>query len=227
MSDSNLQYDLNLQENWMKWYPQEIFLKNSQNKKNILFHLDKMNKKDFCVNIKNQDFSYDDKQVKIKIDDILQKKYEEGFKKGFLKGQEEQDKLKEKLNNLFFSFENDLSKFENKLYSELLKIILKISSYVIGKNLNVDKSILINYIKKMINENSFLLKTPKLIVHPDNKVLIENTFNKFLHDHKWRLEYDDSIDLNGCKIISEDSCLDATVNARWQELYRLIFSEEY
>lgn len=214
--------NLNLKKTWVTWFPQEVFLKNIENNKITLFDFYKIKQEDFYV--KNHENNI---QTESKIDEKKIEIYEKAFKKGFLEGQLAHDIITQKLNNLCLSFENDISNFEHQLYSELLKIVLKISSYIIGKKIDVDQSMLINYIQKIINEHGSFLKNPKLIVHPDNKILIENTFKQFIKNYHWRFEYDNSIDLNSCKVTSENSYIDATVNARWQELYRLIFSEEY
>ncbi|WAI11844.1 MAG: FliH/SctL family protein [Buchnera aphidicola (Macrosiphum albifrons)] len=215
-----------LEKKWTRWYPKKIFLKSTNKNKKILFHSNEFKKEDFLIESKNQNnFIVDKKEVEIDLKKT--KAYEIGFKKGFLQAQEENILLKNKLNSLFLDFENALSIFENALCSQLLKTVLKIASYVIGKNIDIDKSVLINSIKNIINKDGIFLKKPQLIIHPNNKKLIENTFKDFLNTYKWILVCDDSLDLNGCKVQSENVDIDATIDARWQELCRLIYSEEY
>ncbi|QCI22537.1 flagellar assembly protein FliH [Buchnera aphidicola] len=215
-----------LEKKWTRWYPKKIFLKSIKKNNKDLLYSNEFKKEDFLIESKNQkNFIVDEKEFK--IDFKKTQAYEIGFKKGLLQAQEENILLKNKLNNLFLDFENALSIFENALYSQLLKTVLKIASYVIGKNIDIDKSILINNIKKIINKDGIFLKKPQLIIHPNNKKLIEEIFEDFLNTYKWILVCDDSIDLNGCKIKSENVDIDATIDARWQELCRLIDSEEY
>ncbi|QIE01831.1 flagellar assembly protein FliH [Buchnera aphidicola] len=214
--------NLNTNKKWVNWFPEEVFLKNINNNQTILYNIEKIKKEDFCINNNVNNISKE-----LSINKTNTEIHKEAFKKGFLEGKMAHDILTKKLNNLCLSFEKDLSTFENQLYSAVLKIVIKISSYIIGKNINIDQSILIKNIKKIFNENGSFLKHPRILVHPDNKILLENTFKKFIKNYQWRLEYDDNIDINGCKVISEDSYIDSTVDARWEELYRLIFSEEY
>lgn len=215
-----------LEQKWKRWYPEKIFLKNTKHNKKILFNSDKFNKEDFIVDLKNQKNLADNKK-ELEIDLTKTKGYEIGFKKGFLECKKENIVLKNKLNSLFLNFESALSNFESALCSQLLKTVLKISSYVIGKNVNFDKLILINYIKKIISRDGIFLKKPQVIVHSKNKILIENTFKEFLNTYKWTVVSDDSIDPNGCKVKSESIDIDATIDARWQEVCRLIYSEEH
>ncbi|QIQ41689.1 MAG: flagellar assembly protein FliH [Buchnera aphidicola (Microlophium carnosum)] len=215
-----------LEKTWKRWYPEKIFLKNTKKNKIILFHFDKFKKEDFSLELQNtKNYSVDKKEFERDL--MKTKGYEIGFKKGFLQSQEESVLLKNKLNNLFLDFEKALSMFENALFSQLLNTVLKISSYVIGKNIDIDESMLINYITNIIKKDGIFLKKPQLVIHPNNKKLIESTFKDFLNTYKWTLIFDDNIDLNGCKIKSENIDIDATVDARWQEVCRFIYSEEY
>ncbi|ACL30452.1 flagellar assembly protein FliH [Buchnera aphidicola] len=218
--------NLILEKKWTKWYPENISFKNTKKIKKILCSSNNFKKEDFFIDKKNQkDLTFSKETSEINL--TQKKAYETGFQKGLLKGKEENTLLKNKLNDLFLNFENSLAKFENELCSQLLKTVLKISSYVIGKKIDIDKQILLNYIKKIINKEGVFLKKPQFIIHPKNKTLIEDIFKKFLNSHKWTIVCDDGIDLNGCKIKSESVDIDATVDARWQQLCRLIYLEEY
>ncbi|WAI18204.1 MAG: FliH/SctL family protein [Buchnera aphidicola (Acyrthosiphon caraganae)] len=215
-----------LEKKWTRWYPTKIFLKNTKKNKKVLFYSDRFIKEDFFIDLKNQK-NYIIEKRELEIDLTKTKGYEAGFKKGLLQGKEEEVLLKNKLNSLFLNFENALSIFENAICSQLLKTVLKISSYVIGKNIDVDELVLINYIKKIINKDGIFLKKSQIIIHPNNKALIEDIFKDFFKSYKWVIVCDNSIDLNGCQIKSESVDINATIDARWQEICRLIYLEEY
>lgn len=216
-----------LEEKWKRWYPRKTFLKHTKKNKRTLYDSDKFKKEDFLVDLISSQNLVSNNTCKTEVDFTKTKEYKIGFEKGLLQGKEENILLQKKLNNLFLNFEKALFIFENALYSQLLKTVLKISSYVIGKKIDFDESVLINYIKKIIDKDGIFLKKPQLIVHSNNKKLIENIFKEFLSTYKWTVISDDSIDLNGCKIRSESTDIDATAHARWEELCRLINSEEY
>ncbi|CAL4326138.1 flagellar assembly protein FliH [Buchnera aphidicola] len=216
--------DLILEKKWTRWYPKKILLKNEKYKKKFLYCSDKFTRKDFFIDTNNEKRK---KHNSSQIDITKTQEYKIGFEKGLLSGVEENIFLKNKLNILLLDFEKSFSAFEKKLYSRLLKTVLIVSSYVIGNKIDCDKSILLNSIKNIINQNGIFLKKPCLVIHSNNKVLIEETFEDFLKTYKWQLVCDDSIDVNSFKIKSESTDIDATVDARWQELHRLLYSEEY
>lgn len=221
--------NVKLEKNWIQWYPNKIYFKNVKNRKIILSYSDKFTEEDFCETLKEK-FSNENQKNNTELKEMNLtkiKSYEDGFKKGFAKAEKDNLILNDKLNTFFLEFEKSFSIFENKLYSRLLKTVLTISSYVIGKKINIDKSILATHIKTIINQEGICLKKLQLFIHPDNKILMETMFKDLLKTYQWKLIYDDNIDLNGCKIKSENGCIDSTVDARWQELHRFIYSEEY
>ena len=81
--------------------------------------------------------------------------------------------LDHKLNELFLNFDVAISLFDKILFTRLIKTVLIISSYVIGKNIKFDKSILLKKIKKIMDNDHFFLKKIQLIVHPNNKEIVK------------------------------------------------------
>lgn len=56
-------------------------------------------------------------------------------------------------------FEKSFSIFQNTLSSRLLKIVLIVTSYVIGKKTDANESFLIKHIKKLFKKMVFFKKT--------------------------------------------------------------------
>lgn len=214
-----------IKKNWKPWYPEEIFLKklnknysyfwNLQNLTEEDFHLENENKKN-CKKIKKID--------KLEISSLKKEMYNSSFQDN-IKKKEQNILLTNNFDKLLSSFDASISLFEEMLFTRLLKTILIISSYVIGKEIKIDKSILLKNIKKIIHEDNFFLEKKKLIVHPNNKKILEKIIKNSIHSDKWELYYDNNIDVNGCKIRSENGGIDNTIKARWNELCRLVSEE--
>lgn len=228
--------ELIFKKDWIRWSPKKIFLINMKNSDKKFLYTKKIIEKKLYTDIEiNKDIDNSKKIIenvqKSHLDDVeIQHLQEEAYQKGFSEGYEQfknnEAILKDKIKQLFINFENSLLVCENLLFSHLLKIVLKVSAYVVGKNVDIDESILLKCIKNVTLQDKFFLKKPKLIIHSCNKKIVENIFLDFLNMYNWKLAYDDNIDLNGCTVISERGDIEATVNARWQELCRLVRSEE-
>jgi flagellar assembly protein FliH len=217
---------MDIKKNWKPWYPEEIFLKKSKNNKTYFWNSYKLTEKDFFTNIENK------KNLnKLKTVDKLKNAYfnEEAYNLGFQNGLKEKEKkyisFTHNLDQLLSNFNVSISLFDKMLFTRLLKTVLIISSYIIGKKIEIDESILLKNIKKIMNNDSFFLKKKQLIVHPNNKEILEKIINNSIHKDKWELCYDNNIDINGCKIRSENGDIDNTIDARWKELCRLVSEE--
>ncbi|QCI24183.1 flagellar assembly protein FliH [Buchnera aphidicola (Muscaphis stroyani)] len=208
--------DKNLEKNWTRWHPEKInFTEKEIKNKNIKLK---------CAEKKDHQFN---KLNDIDINLLKEESYNIGFQKGLLTCKEQNNLLNNKIHDLFIDFESSLSIFEDALISRVFKIIFKVSAYVIGKEPDIRESVLLKYLKKVIEKEGIFLKKPQLFIHPDNKELVEKIFKKSLNIYKWNLFYDKNIDLNGCQVRSESGYIDATIDSRWKELCRLIYSEEY
>ncbi|WP_422667534.1 FliH/SctL family protein [Buchnera aphidicola] len=219
---------------WKLWCPKKIFLKNtSKNSKNILYSTNIL-EKNLYTEIENEDNEKCKKNIQdsskilymndIEIKNLKEKEYQKGFTKGC-----EKNKiiLQNKIKKIFIDFENSILSYDKLLFSYLLKVILTVSAYIIGKNINVNKDHVLSYIKKIIIQDDILLKKPRLIIHPQNKKLVEKFFLNCINTYDWKLVYDKNIDVNGCKVMSDSGDIDMTIDARWQELCRLVNSKEY
>ncbi|CAL4318742.1 FliH/SctL family protein [Buchnera aphidicola] len=211
---------------WKLWYPKETFLKKSKNNKIFFSNLHGLTEKDFCIDLKDKkNFDQLEKKNEIKSCSFNKESYNLGFSDGIKKQEEKNIILDHKLNALFLKFDVAISLFDKMLYTRLLKTVLIISSYVIGKNIKFDKSILLKKIKNIMNNDNFFLKKTQLIIHPNNKKILKKIIENSVHSNKLELYYDDSIDINGCKIRSENGDVDNTIDARWKEICRLVSEE--
>lgn len=214
---------------WKLWYPKEIFLKKPENKKNFFSNFNDFTKNNLFVEIKEKkDFNKLKKKNEVKsisFDKKYKESYNLGFQDGIKKKEKENILLHHKLNTLFSNFDISISLFDKMLFTRLLKTILIISSYVVGKNIKFDKSILLKKIKKIMDNDSFFLKKKQLIVHPNNKKILDKIIQNSIHSNRLELYYDDKIDINGFKIRSENGDIDNTIEARWKEICRLISEE--
>ncbi|QCI21397.1 flagellar assembly protein FliH [Buchnera aphidicola (Hyadaphis tataricae)] len=218
-----------LKKKWTKWYPKKISLKNTNKNKFFLSNVDQFNKEDFHLFEKKKTILNESINNDLQLEKIKNISYQKGFETGLLEGKQDQILLKKTLNNFFLECDKHFVVSEYKLYNMILKILSHFASYLIGKKINVDQSYLKDNIKKILQVKELCLNNIIITAHPSNKNFIENTFQDCFKSYKWQITYDDKIDKNGFKIKSQnsDSNIDATVEARWQELRRLIDLEDY
>jgi len=208
---------------WKLWYPEEIFLKKSKKNKNYFWNISHLKEQDFCNNINK---SYDLVKKNDDLKELKKEIYNYGFQDGFKKSEEKNDTLlRHKLNKLLSNINTASILFEKMLFKRLLKTILIISSYIIGKNLEINESLLLKQVKKIIDKDTFFLKKKQLIIHPNNKKILEKILQNSICKDNWELCYDGKIDINGFKIRSENGDIDNTIDARWKELCRLVSEE--
>ncbi|QCI18067.1 flagellar assembly protein FliH [Buchnera aphidicola (Aphis nasturtii)] len=218
--------DLDLKKDWKKWYPEEIFLNNSANNYNVFWNKSFLKETDFYTVKKNElnnkhKQSNEPKKISFNNDES----YFLNIKKNLEEKKQKYISLNNTLQDLCLHFESTISLFEKTLFSRLLKTILIVSSYIAGEKILINESVLLKKVNKIIKNDNFFLKKPKLVIHPSNKKILEKILKKSI-DNKWELVCNQSIDINSFKILSEQSNIDATIYARWKEVYRVFLEEE-
>ncbi|WP_348769474.1 FliH/SctL family protein [Buchnera aphidicola] len=208
---------------WKKWYPEEVFLRNVTKNYNVFWNRMLLKETDFFSAKKNNQLKQSvELQAKTINDD---KSYFLNIKKKLKEEEEKYIVLNNDLKNLCLNFESSLLLFEKTLLSRLLKTVLIVSSYIIGEKISINEPILLKKINQIIKSNNLFLKKPQLIVHPTNKKILEK-FLKKSKNNKWELVLDKNVEINSFKIQSDYNNIDATIYARWKEVYRVILEEE-
>ncbi|QCI16341.1 flagellar assembly protein FliH [Buchnera aphidicola (Aphis craccivora)] len=217
--------NLDLKKEWKKWNPEKIFLNNSKKNYDFFRDIEILKETDFSTLKKNK-LTNEFKQ----LDKIKKKSFNNELdylklKNNLEEKENEYTLLNHKLRDLCSNFESAISLFEETLFSRLLKTVLIVASYIVGEKFLINESILLKKIKKIIKSDNFFLKKPQLVIHPNNKKILEKLL-KQSKNNKWELICNKTIDPNSFKIHSEQSDIDATIYARWKEVYRIILEEE-
>ncbi|QCI18639.1 FliH/SctL family protein [Buchnera aphidicola] len=217
--------NLDVKKDWKKWYPEEISLNHPKKNYNVFWNISTLKESDFYV-IKKPKLNHKFKESnQIKDNFFKNESYLLNIKKNLIEKEKKYVLLNKNLKDLCVNFESTITLFEKTLFSRLLKTTLIICSYIIGEKISINESSLLKKVNKIVKNDDFFLKKPKLVIHPSNKKIFEKILKQSINN-KWEFIYSENIDINGFKIQSENSNIDSTINARWKEVYRMILEEE-
>ncbi|QCI26617.1 hypothetical protein D9V80_00330 [Buchnera aphidicola (Thelaxes californica)] len=221
---------------WKQWCPEELNIlndctNNSDCKKNnniFILHKKKIDQIELNKNI------FQEK----KILKAMKKQFQEGLKEGEIIGFEKgkkagiqnlvqlEQKKYSKIEKIFLNFQQSLDQLDSTFADFLLELSLVVFKEIIGITPISNRDFLLNTIKKVIFHEFTNALHKKIILHPKNKVLIEEKYNSLIKLYNWNIEYDMSIDVEGCKAVTNLGCKDKTLSSLWKELYRIAQFEE-
>ncbi len=165
----------------------------------------------------------------------LRKGKEEGFAEGKQEGlvagkndakaiaaREMQPKLKE-LNQLLTTLSNCLNEEDYNLEKTLFDLVKIIAVSVIRKELALDPGALMKVIKETIAALPHSRDNIKIVLNPADKALADDAIAA--GGENWRTVVDEEVSRGGCKIVTDQSEADATVEHRIQLVLDQVYEQ--
>ncbi len=163
-------------------------------------------------------------QTASQLEQIRRQAYEEGHQQGVAEGLQQtlnqKTILKEKLINIINKMQYPLNVINEDTEAALLKLCVLIAKQVIRRELQQDPQ----QIAAVIRESLAILPSsdtqPKIRLHPDDFLCIQEIYpaSSNRDESGWQLIEDSSITAGGCMIDTRSSHIDATIEARLNQI---------
>lgn len=152
--------------------------------------------------------------------------FEQGYKEGLIKGEQEGKERYEAalseainpLNSMLSQLEDALTTINDQLAESIVQLAVTVGKQLAGEALAVAPEEVLSLIREIIHEDPMLADRPTLLLHPDDAALVEQHLSQELSSHGWRMRADERIDRGGCRLVSAQGELDATIDTRWERI---------
>lgn len=152
--------------------------------------------------------------------------YEQGKKEGFEFGHKEGlEQSKQELHSyvshmqqLLASFETPLRDLDNQVERELLSLVIAIVKQLVRREVKSDPNLIVGVVREALSILPVNSRNVRLIVHPEDAELIREIYALGDSELGWSLVEDPVINRGGCKVVTETSQVDATLDSRLASL---------
>ncbi len=158
------------------------------------------------------------------IEAIQQKAYEEGLKLGKQQGkiqfEEQQEILKNKFITIVNAMQKPLQRINDEVDEELLQLCLIISKQVLRRELKQAPEQIAAVIRECLSVLPSTELNPKIRLHPDDLACVREIYPSSGNEDEssWQLIEDSSITPGGCEVDTKSTHIDATIEARINQL---------
>lgn len=158
--------------------------------------------------------------------------YQEGYQQGASAGEgkglklgehkayeETKAELEEKmqhLNNLVKALHEPVEQQDSALEHQLVEMAIQFAKHLINKELSVDPSSLFKLVERAVASLPAGSDHLRLYLHPDDLELVQEAFAN--HGHQWRFFTDDTLSRGGCRVESEQSLVDFSIEKRLTQM---------
>ncbi len=150
-------------------------------------------------------------------------KLKNGYEEGLQKAEQELNEYKNSLMEVMGCFLQPLKDIDENIIKSIANLALLISKQIIRRELQINSDQVISVVREAIKV--LPLDRSQLIIHlnPNNINIVRKVFNQDDITENYTLVEDPSIEPGGCKIATENSIIDATIEAQVAQIASSIF----
>lgn len=161
-------------------------------------------------------------RLEAELEQARREGYKLGLQQGFDTGiadaaaQVQQDR--ERLLTVINSMEEALKTADEAISEQLLALALDIAKAMIKDRLKVNPAVIVPIVQESIHYLPVVQKPARLIVHPDDALVVKKYLQEDMADSHWHIHEDSSLERGGCMVETGENQIDASNGTRWKRI---------
>lgn len=168
------------------------------------------------------------------LSQIHKEAYDEGFtmgqQAGLQAGQDEIRRRAAQLDSMLQMLAEPLQKMDDAVVLQVSELAMAVAKQIIRRELRIDPGQVIAVIREAMGALPVTVRKVSLYIHPDDVAMVREVFalgdKTDSDDIKWRIIEDPMLTRGGCRIHSENSTIDATVETHLNRIINTILGGE-
>jgi flagellar assembly protein FliH len=160
------------------------------------------------------------------LEQLQKKAYEEGFeegktagfefghKEGLAQARRDIQHYTSHLEILLSHFEQPLRELDDQVEKELLNLVIAIVKQLLRREVKSDPNLIVGVVREALSVLPVSSNNIKLLLHPEDAELIREVYALGDNEVGWALVEDPVINRGGCKVVTDTSQIDGTLESR-------------
>jgi flagellar assembly protein FliH len=140
--------------------------------------------------------------------------YEAGFAKGVAAGKDEIVRNGQLLDDLLQALAQPFEKLDDDVVQQVVSLSTAISRQLVRRELKIDASQIVGVVQEALSVLPVGSRSVKVCLHPDDVIVMRETFSRAETERNWELLGDPGLSRGDCRILTETSRIDATLEKR-------------
>lgn len=149
--------------------------------------------------------------------------FTQGRQEGMAAGQSEINNSMQLLNNLLDSLGQPFKQLDDDVEQELVSLALAVARQLVRRELKTDPGQVIGVVHEALAVLPIGLRDVRVCLHPDDVVLTRDALSRLEVERSWSLVDDPSLLRGDCRILTETSQVDATLERRLAAVVSQLF----
>lgn len=151
---------------------------------------------------------------------------EEGRAEAYAEAREEIEKLTSGFDALIQALEEPLSEVDEQVEHELVELSIALAKQLIRRELKAEPGQIVAVVREALTVLPSNARKIMLYLHPDDAELVRHALSLDEHSPRCKITEDPTLQKGGCRVSSESSFIDATVEKRLAAAIAKAFGDE-
>lgn len=139
---------------------------------------------------------------------------EQGFTRGYQEGEDRLNKKIQLLEGILNMLAEPLEKLDEEVEKNIIALTLQVARHLVRRELKSDPGEIVAVVREGLSALPVSSRTPKIFLHPEDAELVRNILSLGDEERTWRIEEDLMMTRGDCRIETDSSFIDASVDAR-------------
>ena len=140
--------------------------------------------------------------------------FEYGYKEGLTAGRQRLEEKAGQLDTLLTSLETPFQQLDDQVELELIELVIAMVRQLVRREVRNDPGQIIGVVREAMSILPVSSRNISLILHPEDASLVRETYEMSENELGWRIVEDPVLARGGCRISTETSQVDATLESR-------------
>ena len=172
------------------------------------------------------------------LEQLQKEAYEEGFelgkKEGFsyghkealTQGQQKIDSLIDQVESLLSTLDQPLNQLDEQVERELVELVISMVRQLVRREIRMEPSHIIGIVRESLSILPVSSRHIRVQLHPEDAQLVRSVYDMSDKEQGWKIIEDPVLARGGCRVITETSQIDATLESRLAAMITRIMGGE-
>lgn len=173
-----------------------------------------------------------------RLDDIQKAAREEGFeqgrkeglsyghREGLEEGRAEIQQRLARLDQLLAALDRPFEQLDQQVENEIVTLVINMVRQLIRREVKLDPGQIVGVVREALGILPVNARNIRVVLHPEDAVLVREAYTLGDHDQQWQIIEDPVIQRGGCRIHTDTSQIDATLDSRLNSLIAPLLAGE-
>ncbi len=140
--------------------------------------------------------------------------FEFGHREGVEAGRREIRERLATLDSLLRTLETPFEELDDQVEQEVVTLVISLVRQLIRREIRTDPSHIVGVVREALNILPVNTRRIRVLLHPEDAAVVREAYTLGESDQKWQIIEDPVIQRGGCRVATEHSQIDATLESR-------------